>query len=77
MIGQLPLICPPSIYGFHENGNLTKDIKETEDLCNSLLCVTGGRTASDNEDSQGEKKLKEICQDILSKFPKKFDLELV
>jgi hypothetical protein len=36
-IMRLPLDEPPSLFGFHPNANITKDLKETDELCYDLL----------------------------------------
>ncbi|EGR32330.1 hypothetical protein IMG5_087930 [Ichthyophthirius multifiliis] len=73
---ELPLNQRPSIFGFHENGMIVKDLKETDEICNSLLLMMGGSSMM-SSDSDQDAQLKAICQDILQKMPKKFDLELV
>jgi hypothetical protein len=55
---------------------IVKDLKETDDLCNSLLLMMGGSSMM-SSDSDSESLLKAICSEILTKMPKKFDLELV
>lgn len=36
-IQKLPLEEPPSLFGFHPNANITKELKETSELCYDLL----------------------------------------
>jgi len=38
----MPVITPSQLFGFHENGEIVKDLKETEELCGSLLVLTSG-----------------------------------
>ena len=33
----MPLDEPPSLFCFHPNANITKDLKETDELCYDLL----------------------------------------
>jgi hypothetical protein len=33
----MPLEDPPSLFGFHPNANITKELKETSELCYDLL----------------------------------------
>ena len=36
-IYRMPLEEPPSLFGFHPNANITKDLKETDELCYDLI----------------------------------------
>ncbi|KAL4429302.1 hypothetical protein ABPG74_002288 [Tetrahymena malaccensis] len=73
---KIPLNQSPSIFGFHDNGVIVKDLKETDDLCGALLMMMGGNSMS-NAEGDTETQLRAISQDILAKIPKKFDPELV
>lgn len=33
----MPLEDPPALFGFHPNANITKNLKETEDICYDLI----------------------------------------
>jgi predicted transcriptional regulator len=33
----MPLEEPPALFGFHPNANITKNLKETEDICYDLI----------------------------------------
>ncbi|EDQ84751.1 uncharacterized protein MONBRDRAFT_39136 [Monosiga brevicollis MX1] len=74
-IKGLPLIPHPEVFGLHENADITKDQKETNELFSSILLTlprqasSGGRSANDTID--------ELAQDILSKVPPAFSHEEV
>ena len=74
-IDNIPVALPAKLYGFHSNADISKDLKETNDICNNLLLIGGGNATQANE--ADELKLRKICDDILFKLPKTFDLELV
>lgn len=50
-IDELPSIQPPSIFGFHENAEIMRDIKDTDELCNCLLLIIGGSGSSDGDEN--------------------------
>eukprot|EP00055_Hartaetosiga_balthica_P018142 m.129163 g.129163 ORF g.129163 m.129163 type:complete len:2586 (+) comp9459_c1_seq4:2-7759(+) len=74
-IKSLPVIPHPEVFGLHENADITKDQKETNELFTSILLTLprqaegGGKSANDTID--------ELCADILSKVPLAFDHEVV
>lgn len=74
-IRDLPLIPHPEVFGLHENADITKDQKETQELFESILLTlprqTGGGGKSPAE------VIDELSADILSKFPPPFDMEMV
>lgn len=71
----LPFETPPDVFGFHSNSNITKDMKETNILFESLLlCSQEGGTASAGE---GDEILKNVIATILKDFPQEFDIAKV
>lgn len=44
-IGSLPIIASPDVFGLHDNADISKDLKETNLLLNSLL-LTQSRDAA-------------------------------
>lgn len=63
------------MFGFHNNSNITKDMKETNLLFESLLlCSQEGGSSSAN---QGDEILRNVIGSILKDFPQEFDLPKV
>ena len=72
-IKQLPPTPHPEVFGLHENADITKDQKETQELFASIL-LTLPRQASGGGKSANE-TIDELCSDILSKLPEPFSHE--
>jgi dynein heavy chain len=72
-IKALPAIPHPEVFGLHENADIAKDQKETNELFSCILltlprqATAGGRSANET--------IAELAQDILSKVPKPFSHE--
>lgn len=73
---NIPAIVKPGVFGFHPNADITKDMNETNFLCDSLLTCSaqggGGGGGSDYENL-----LNEVCSKILEEFPEPFNIEEV
>jgi len=74
-IRSLPLIPHPEVFGLHENADITKEQKETQDLFDSIL-LTLPRQSSGEGKSPAE-TIGDLANDILGKFPAPFDIEKV
>lgn len=74
-IRNLPLIPDPEVFGLHENADITKEQKETQDLFDSIL-LTLPRQTSGGGKSPAE-TVSDLANDILEKFPKPYDIEMV
>ncbi|XP_048576009.1 dynein axonemal heavy chain 3 isoform X2 [Nematostella vectensis] len=74
-IRGLPLLPNPEVFGLHENADITKDQKETQELFDCIL-LTLPRQSGGGGKSPAE-MIEELAADILSKFPPLFDLEMV
>lgn len=75
---NLPVVAPPSLYGFHPNAEISKELKETNDLTFNLLKIGGGSsTSSQASEGENEAKLKKICDEISSKIPRRFETSVV
>ena len=73
-IEQFPLVADPEIFGMHENATITKDNTETSALFASILL-----TQSSNSSGAGmspDEVMDAVAEDILSKLPDQFNLEL-
>mmetsp|Transcript_28687 Transcript_28687/g.25691 ORF Transcript_28687/g.25691 Transcript_28687/m.25691 type:complete len:93 (-) Transcript_28687:739-1017(-) len=72
-------IAPPELFGFHKNAEISKDLKETNDMTYKLLLI-GGVSSNKSKSGEGESdetKLQNLCDDILKKMPKQFNVEIV
>jgi dynein heavy chain len=74
VIEDLPLVAGPEIFGFHENANITKSSKETNDLLVAILLTEGGGSSSGDTESI-DNQISTTAQDILLKLPAAFDIE--
>ena len=70
-IKSLPPNQNPEVFEIHENGDIAKDIAETNQLFESIL-TTQARQSSGGGKSQDE-TIKEIASNLLSKLPSYFD----
>lgn len=73
-IKTLPLNSAPSIFGFHANADITKDINETQLLFDSLLLCNSSSTGGGKGQSL-EETLELLCTNILNEFPLPFSEE--
>lgn len=76
-IEAMPTIAPPQLFGFHTNAEISRDLKETNDMTYDLLLIGGVDSSKSKEGEGDEAKLKIICDDILAKLPKLFNQEIV
>lgn len=74
-IRDFPQLPHPEVFGLHENADISKDQKETNELFNSIL-LTLPRQQSGGGKSANE-QIDELASDILSKVPELFDEEAV
>jgi len=74
-IEGLPVQCSPEVFGMHDNADITKDMKETQDMLSAILLTegSGGGGASSGKDEL----LDTLCTDILTKLPPRFDIEMI
>jgi len=75
-IGELPLVVPPGVYGFHENANLTREQGETYAMMDSLLLTVGQATGGGGGAST-EEVIGHVAEDIIAKTPKPWDIATV
>ena len=45
----MPTDQPLQIYGFHPNADITRDIKDTNEICSELLLMNGGNLSKSDE----------------------------
>ncbi|BFZ17590.1 hypothetical protein BsWGS_20629 [Bradybaena similaris] len=71
----LPLIATPEVFGLHDNADITKDNKETQQLFDSIL-LTLPRQSGGGGQTSGE-AMQKLASDILNKLPKNFNIEYI
>ncbi|XP_006876041.1 PREDICTED: dynein heavy chain 3, axonemal [Chrysochloris asiatica] len=71
----LPITAHPEVFGLHENADITKDNQETNLLFQGVLLTLPRQSSGSGKSSQ--EVVEELAQDVLSKLPKDFDLEVV
>ncbi|KAM4656706.1 dynein axonemal heavy chain 3 [Amazona ochrocephala] len=74
-IRNLPIITHPEVFGLHENADITKDNQETNQLFHGVLLTLPREAGGSGKSSQ--ETVEELAQDILSKLPSDFDMEVV
>ncbi|XP_060261772.1 dynein axonemal heavy chain 3 isoform X3 [Ovis aries] len=72
---NLPITAHPEVFGLHENADITKDNQETNQLFQGVLLTLPRQSGGSGKSPQ--EVVEELAQDILSKLPNEFDLELV
>ena len=73
-IKELPLIAKPEIFGLNENADITKDLKESNKILDSLMLTQSGDSGGGG--ASYEATLQSITEDILSKLSENFDIEM-
>lgn len=76
-MANLPQLESPEVFGLHENATITMDLKQTQELLDTLL-LTQPRNAGGGGGSSGdspEDVVFSTASDILDKMPQPFDIE--
>nr|XP_046272657.1 dynein axonemal heavy chain 3 isoform X2 [Scatophagus argus] len=74
-IRSLPICADPCVFGLHSNADITKDNQETNQLLKGVLLTLPRQTGGGAKSPQGV--VDELAEDILSKLPEDFDLQMV
>lgn len=69
------LLISSKVFGLHENADITKDNKETQELLDGVLLTLPRQSGSDGKSP--EQIIDGLAGDILSKLPDDFDIENV
>uniref|UniRef100_A0A7N5JN32 Dynein axonemal heavy chain 3 n=1 Tax=Ailuropoda melanoleuca TaxID=9646 RepID=A0A7N5JN32_AILME len=69
---NLPITAHPEVFGLHENADITKDNQETNQLFQGVLLTLPRQSGGSGKSPQVK-----LAQDILSKLPNDFDLEVI
>ncbi|XP_044928668.1 dynein axonemal heavy chain 3 isoform X4 [Mustela putorius furo] len=72
---NLPITAHPEVFGLHENADITKDNQETNQLFQGVLLTLPRQSGESGKSPQ--EVIEELAQDILSKLPNDFDVEVV
>ncbi|XP_062999548.1 dynein axonemal heavy chain 3 [Elgaria multicarinata webbii] len=72
---SLPISTHPEVFGLHDNADITKDNQETNLLFNGVLLTLPRQAGGAGKSPQ--ETVEELAQDVLSKLPPDFDLEMV
>ncbi|XP_014652699.1 PREDICTED: dynein heavy chain 3, axonemal [Ceratotherium simum simum] len=72
---NLPITAHPEVFGLHENADITKDNQETNQLFQGVLLTLPRQSRGSGKSPQ--EVVEDLAQDILSKLPNDFDLEVV
>ena len=72
----MPNITHPSVFGFHANADITKDIGESNLLFDTMLLCSGSG-GGESGGSKMDELLSSIVQGILHGFPQPFDIDKV
>jgi len=77
-INTMPLLASPELYGLHENADITKDIKDTNIILDSLLLTQPRDTgAADAGAKSQDDVISDVAGDILTRLKPNFDLEAI
>ena len=74
-IGALPHVTSPGAFGLHSNAAISKDLKEANELLDSILRTQPRVHGSSG--GVGDDMLSQITNDIAAKLPDAFDVEAV
>ncbi|KAG6971322.1 hypothetical protein JG687_00002126 [Phytophthora cactorum] len=76
-IEGLPLVAPPGVFGLHDNATITKDQNATAKLCRDVLLTQSSGGGSEGSSGSSQEELVEVvANDILSRLPPNFDMEV-
>ncbi|KAG6975592.1 hypothetical protein JG688_00002237 [Phytophthora aleatoria] len=76
-IEGLPLVAPPGVFGLRDNATITKDQNATAKLCRDVLLTQSSGGGSEGSSGSSQEELVEVvANDILSRLPPNFDMEV-
>ncbi|EDV24937.1 uncharacterized protein TRIADDRAFT_25541, partial [Trichoplax adhaerens] len=72
-IKNLPMHQQPEVFGLHENVDISRELRETKLIFESLLSTQGSNVAT-GVSRKADDTLYDIAQDVMTKLPSNFDL---
>ena len=73
-MAELPIISPPMTFGFHRNADITKQIKETNEMLDTFMLTQSKDSGAGGKTS--DQIIGETAEDILRRLPPNYDLEV-
>ena len=71
------MVDPPDIFGFHSNAEISKDLKEQDELLRALMFLESGSMGAGDSAHNIKEDLLGKCHEILQVIPKAIDLGIV
>ncbi|CAD8170768.1 unnamed protein product [Paramecium pentaurelia] len=78
-LNNLPLVQPTHLFGFHPNAEIMKDQQYTDEILRKLQQTLGSSYTDGQQNDESKKAdnvLKQLCEEYLANFPRKFDMEI-
>ncbi|CAK81423.1 unnamed protein product (macronuclear) [Paramecium tetraurelia] len=78
-LNNLPLVQPTHLFGFHPNAEIMKDQQYTDEILRKLQQTLGSSYTDGQQNDESKKAdnvLKQLCEEYLANFPRKFDIEI-
>ena len=74
-VRQWPLVPAPEVFGFNDNADITKDLKEVDQTLSTVL-ITQSQGGGGGGGKSFDDMMLDMSKDILAKLPNHFDYEM-